>query len=77
VLRWIDTSNVAAIAADNFAVEAVPPARDRRRHGLRALARAMPVKLGMPLGELWYLGRARALAGSARPHALSAHCAAR
>jgi hypothetical protein len=65
LLRWIDDSAIAAIAADNFAVEAVPPARATTAW-LRALARAVPVKLGMPLGELWYLAElARWLARTA------------
>ncbi|MBP6902725.1 MAG: cyclase family protein [Burkholderiaceae bacterium] len=56
LLQWISDSGVAAICADNYAVEAYP-ARDVP--GERA---ALPLhehclfKLGVPLGELWWLG---------------------
>lgn len=56
LLQWISDSGVAAICADNYAVEGYP-ARDAA--GPRA---ALPLhehclfKLGVPLGELWYLG---------------------
>ncbi len=55
LLRWVSESGVAALCADNYAVEAFP-ARDAE--GLRA---ALPLhehclfKLGVPLGELWWL----------------------
>jgi kynurenine formamidase len=55
LLAWITSSGVAAICADNYAVEAYP-ARDVA--GPRA---ALPLhehclfKLGIPLGELWWL----------------------
>lgn len=55
LLQWIADSGVAAIAADNYAVEAIP-AQDG--NGLRSFA---PLhvhclfKLGIHLGELWYL----------------------
>jgi kynurenine formamidase len=54
--RWIDDSGIVAIASDNTAVEFLPAAR--RAPGPRPL---MPLhalclfKLGMHLGELWYL----------------------
>jgi kynurenine formamidase len=56
LLQWITDSGVAALCADNYAVEAYP-ARDAE--GPRA---ALPLhehclfKLGVPLGELWFLG---------------------
>jgi kynurenine formamidase len=56
LLRWIDTSSIAAIAADNFAVEAVPPARTDDGMAYERLHELCLFKLGMPLGELWYLG---------------------
>ena len=55
LLQWVTDSGVAAICADNYAVEAYP-ARDVE--GPRA---ALPLhehclfKLGIPLGELWWL----------------------
>ena len=55
LLQWVTDSGVAALCADNYAVEGYP-ARDVP--GLRA---ALPLhehclfKLGVPLGELWFL----------------------
>lgn len=55
LLQWLTDSQVAAVCADNYAVEAYP-ARDAP--GPRA---ALPLhehclfKLGVPLGELWWL----------------------
>jgi len=55
LLQWITDSGIAAIAADNFAVEAYPA---RARDGCCA---ALPLhehclfKLGVHLGELWWL----------------------
>lgn len=67
LLRWIDASSIAAIAADNFAVEAVPPARRDEGVAYERLHELCLFKLGMPLGELWYLGElARWLAAHAR-----------
>jgi hypothetical protein len=56
LLRWITDSGIAAIAADNHAVE-------ERRHSLPpgATGPLLPlhelclVKLGIPLGEMWHL----------------------
>ncbi|MEJ5991161.1 cyclase family protein [Ramlibacter sp. PS3R-8] len=55
LLQWITDTGVAAIAADNYAVEALPA---RHRGGCCA---ALPLhehclfKLGVHLGELWWL----------------------
>ena len=55
LLQWITDSGIAAIAADNYAVEAYPA---RQRTGCCA---ALPLhehclfKLGVHLGELWWL----------------------
>ncbi|WP_326536748.1 cyclase family protein [Pseudorhodoferax sp.] len=55
LLQWITDSGVAAIAADNYAVEGLPA---RHRAGCCA---ALPLhehclfKLGVHLGELWWL----------------------
>ncbi|OZI43874.1 cyclase family protein [Bordetella genomosp. 5] len=55
LLTWISESGIAAICADNYAVEAYPA---RERQGPRAM---LPLhhhclfKLGLPLAELWYL----------------------
>jgi hypothetical protein len=56
LLKWIDDAGIAAIAADNHAVE-------ERRHALPpgATGPLLPlhelclVKLGIPLGEMWHL----------------------
>ena len=57
LLHWITSSGIAAIAADNYAVEAYParrlapiccPALPLHEHCL--------FKLGVHLGELWHLG---------------------
>jgi kynurenine formamidase len=55
LLRWIDESKVAAIAADNFAVEAVPPVRSDDGRAYERLHELCLFKLGIPLGELWFL----------------------
>lgn len=66
LLQWITESGVAALCADNYAVEAYPATE---RDGERA---ALPLhehclfKLGVPLGELWWL---RDLAQWLRAHA--------
>jgi len=57
LLRWITDSGVAAIAADNYAVEAYPA-----RPTGPICCSALPLhehclfKLGVHLGELWHLG---------------------
>ncbi len=55
LLRWITDSGISAIAADNHAVEAFsmapPPGAE---HALPLHAHCL-FKLGIPLGELWYL----------------------
>jgi len=56
LLQWITDCGVAAIAADNYAVEAIP-ARGPEQ-GVRPfvpLHHHCLFKLGVPLGELWYL----------------------
>jgi kynurenine formamidase len=58
LLQWITDVGLAALCADNYAVEAYP-ARDTPGPNGRA---ALPLhehclfKLGVPLGELWWLG---------------------
>ena len=55
LLRWIDQSGVAAIAADNFAVEAVPPRLVEDGKAYERLHELCLFKLGIHLGELWRL----------------------
>lgn len=67
LLRWIADCGVAAIAADNYAVEAVPPTRSDDGLAYERLHELCLFKLGIPLGELWYFGElARWLARHAR-----------
>lgn len=56
LLRWIDDSGLAAIAADNYAVEAVPPRIVRDDGPYEGLHELCLFKLGIHLGELWHLG---------------------
>ena len=55
LLQWVTDSGLVAIIADNYAVE-LNPGRDQR-----ACCSYLPLhehclfKLGIPLGELWYL----------------------
>jgi kynurenine formamidase len=56
LLQWISDSGVAAIAADNYSVEAYPAPRS-----MSGCCAALPLhehclfRLGVPLGELWHL----------------------
>jgi hypothetical protein len=52
LLRWIGDSGVVAICADNYAVEAIP---SRSRTAYVPLHAHCLFKLGVHLGELWYL----------------------
>jgi hypothetical protein len=54
LLRWIDESGMSALAADNFAVEAVPPSADMAPHAYEPLHELCIFKLGIHLGELWH-----------------------
>ncbi len=55
LLRWITDSGVAAIVADNYAVEAVPAAPTDGPAPFLPLHRHCLFLLGAPLGELWRL----------------------
>ncbi|PAT35381.1 cyclase family protein [Vandammella animalimorsus] len=58
LLQWITDSQVAAIAADNYAVErtpALPPPVGQVKYPLFPLHQHCLFKLGLPLAELWYL----------------------
>jgi kynurenine formamidase len=58
LLNWISDSGIAALVADNYAVErypALPPPDDGKPHPLLPLHHHCLFKLGLPLGELWYL----------------------
>lgn len=55
LLQWITDSGIAAICADNYAVEAYPARAREGRKSLLPLHHHCLFKLGLPLAELWYL----------------------
>ncbi|UUX50049.1 cyclase family protein [Nisaea acidiphila] len=55
LLKWIDESGLAALIADNFSVEAFPGTKTEGRHATLPLHELCLFKLGIHLGELWYL----------------------
>ncbi|KAF1054448.1 MAG: hypothetical protein GAK43_00881 [Stenotrophomonas maltophilia] len=67
LLQWLSDSGIAALAADNYAVERYParPSEGPGEHAALPLHHHCLFKLGLPLGELWYLGE---LAGWLRAH---------
>ena len=56
LLDWIENTRLAAIATDNFAVEDARIERPADYKGPRLpIHNKCLFKLGVPLGELWYL----------------------
>jgi kynurenine formamidase len=56
LLEWISLSGIAALVADNYAVEGLlGKDKDPSRHSFLPLHHLCLFKLGVPLGELWYL----------------------
>lgn len=55
LLRWVENSGLSALIADNFAVEGVPANPDPAATCAEPLHELCIVKLGIHLGELWYL----------------------
>jgi len=56
LLEWITDSQVAALVADNYAVEGLlGKDRDPSRHSFLPIHHLCLFKLGIPLGEMWYL----------------------
>lgn len=55
LLQWITDSGISALCADNYAVEAYPAVDKDGRKSLLPLHHHCLFKLGIPLGELWYL----------------------
>ena len=58
ILQWITDSQLSALVADNYAVEGVVidrPADLPVPHSLLPIHNLCLFKLGIPLGELWYL----------------------
>lgn len=56
LLQWITDSGIAALAADNYAVERYPARPAEGKRPLLPLHHHCLFKLGIPLGELWFLG---------------------
>ncbi len=55
LLQWITDSGIAAICADNYAVEAYPAREKTGPRAMLPLHHHCLFKLGLPLAELWYL----------------------
>ncbi len=55
LLQWITDSGIAALAADNYAVERYPARKVAGPAPNLPLHHHCLFKLGLPLGELWYL----------------------
>ena len=56
LLEWIAESQIAALVADNYAVEGLlGKDRDPGRHSFLPIHHLCLFKLGVPLGEMWYL----------------------
>ena len=56
LLEWIAESQIAALVADNYAIEGlVGRDRDPSRHSLLPIHHLCLFRLGVPLGEMWYL----------------------
>ncbi len=55
LLAWLTKSRIAALAADNYAVEALPATPVAPPAAAAPLHEHCLFKLGMPLGELWLL----------------------
>ena len=56
LLEWIADSQIAALVADNYAVEGLlGKDRDPSRHSFLPIHHLCLFKLGVPLGEMWYL----------------------
>ena len=60
LLQWITDSGVAAIAADNYAVEAIPARGGEGPRPFVPLHAHCLFKLGVHLGELWHLSELNA-----------------
>ena len=57
LLEWIAESQISALVADNYAVEAMLGGgpRSTAAHSLLPIHHLCLFKLGVPLGEMWYL----------------------
>jgi kynurenine formamidase len=56
LLQWISDSQISALVADNYAVEGlVGRDRDESRHSFLPIHNLCLFRIGVPLGEMWYL----------------------
>jgi kynurenine formamidase len=56
LLQWITDSQISALVADNYAVEGLTGRdRDESRHSFLPIHHHCLFRLGVPLGEMWYL----------------------
>lgn len=56
LLEWIAESQISALVADNYAVEGLTGRdRDESRHSFLPIHHLCLFRLGVPLGEMWYL----------------------
>lgn len=55
LLEWITATGIAAMAADNIGIEGLAPGRVVPGGPILPLHHHCLFKLGLPLGELWYL----------------------
>ncbi|MGD9941621.1 MAG: cyclase family protein [Burkholderiaceae bacterium] len=55
LLDWITRSGVAALISDNYAVEGLPARAQEGRRPALPLHQHCLFKLGVPLGEMWWL----------------------
>jgi kynurenine formamidase len=56
LLEWIGESQIAALVADNYAVEGLlGKDKDPSRHPFLPIHHLCLFELGVPLGEMWYL----------------------
>ncbi|MCB1285712.1 MAG: cyclase family protein [Microthrixaceae bacterium] len=56
LLEWIEASQISALVADNYAVEGLlGKDREPERHSFLPIHHLCLFKLGVPLGEMWYL----------------------
>ena len=74
LLEWIADSQISALVADNYAVEGLlGKDRDPGRHSFLPIHHLCLFKLGVPLGEMWYLHELAGVAARARPQPVPAH----
>jgi hypothetical protein len=70
LLEWIEKSGVVALCADNGAVEGFEPSFEiKGSNGLLPLHDRCLFKLGIHLGELWWLGDLARYLGQVKRHA--------